>query len=245
MNGLPARGLCVLLLTGMVVVLTVSPATAEAQWPRSQIAKAYVPADEATITPGNNTSFKSLQAIALSLAGHSSRKLRKDLLGLSKAAHAYWATSVTAGAKKLIAVATTEANDSRRVAIDLGVNSQIIAFIRAATTTTAAAPAQGAYFACTGSTPDGVDITYGTDSSTLNGASSVPWSAMLPLDPSANYYNVDAQLNGDGTVTCTTTVVYKEGGSTLTATKTGTAQGSYNIASPEICSDSNGGWVTC
>lgn len=114
------------------------------------------------------------------------------------------------------------------------------------TTTTTAVPAQGAYFACTGSTPDGVSITYGTDSSNLNGASSVPWAASIPLDNSAQYYNVSAQLQGpDGSITCTTTVVYKLGGSTHTVTNSGSAQGNYNIASAEICSDDNGGWETC
>jgi len=109
----------------------------------------------------------------------------------------------------------------------------------------APAPAQGAYFACTGSTQEGVDITYGTDSSNLNGASNVPWAANLPLQPSAQYYNVTGQLNGDGSITCTTTVVYEEGGSTHTVTNTGSAQGGYNIASAQICSDDSGGWETC
>jgi hypothetical protein len=113
------------------------------------------------------------------------------------------------------------------------------------TTTTTPQPAQGAYFACTGSTPDGVDITYGTDSSNLNGASSVPWAANLPLGTNVEYFNVTAQLQGDGSVTCTTTVVYKQGGSTHTVTKSGSADGGYNIASAEICSSFTGGWEAC
>jgi len=90
-----------------------------------------------------------------------------------------------------------------------------------------------------------VDITYGTDSSNLNGGD-LPWSAVLTLDPNAQYYYVDAQLQGpDGDITCTVTVVYKKGGVTQTATRTGTAQGDYNIASAEICSDLTGGWTPC
>jgi hypothetical protein len=137
--------------------------------------------------------------------------------------------TILAGGKENIAWSATSAGSSA-----------------SATPPTNTAAAQGAYFACTGSTPDGVDITYGTDSSNLSGASNVPWAATLPLDTSAEYYNVSGQLQGeDGSITCTTTVVYKEGGTTHTVTNSGTAQGDYNIASAQICSDDNGGWETC
>jgi hypothetical protein len=125
------------------------------------------------------------------------------------------------------------------------VKASVAAPTTAAPPPTTAVPALGAYFACTGSTQEGVDITYGTDSSNLNGASQVPWSANLPLGTNVQFFDVSGQLQGAGSITCTTTVVYKQGGSTHTITKSGSAQGGYNIASAQICTDDNGGWETC
>ena len=104
-----------------------------------------------------------------------------------------------------------------------------------------ATPGPGATFSCTGSTPVGVDITYGTDSSNYSGASTVPWQATLPFDSNALYYDVTAQLNGSGSVTCTTTVKWSGG----SVTQTGTAVGDYNILIAEICSNFSGGWQPC
>jgi hypothetical protein len=109
--------------------------------------------------------------------------------------------------------------------------------------TGAPATAPTASFACSGSAPSGVDITYGSDSSNLTGGTTLPWSASLPLDSQMQYVNVTAQLQGDGSVSCTTTV--NDNGQTVT--KSGTASGGYQIASAEICNESQagGGWVSC
>lgn len=110
----------------------------------------------------------------------------------------------------------------------------------APTTTTTPAPPTAA-FNCTGSAPDGVDITYGTDSINDDGNGALPWSASLALPSDAEYADVQAQLSGSGSVTCTTTVTW-DGHS---VTKTGAANGGYNIASAQICSSFDGGWETC
>jgi hypothetical protein len=91
-----------------------------------------------------------------------------------------------------------------------------------------------------------VDITYGTDTSNLNGGSTVPWQATLALPSNVEYVNVTAQLQGpDGTISCTTTVRWTQDGRGHTVTQTGTASGNYNIASAEVCSSFDGGFETC
>ena len=90
-----------------------------------------------------------------------------------------------------------------------------------------------------------MDITYGTDTSNLNGASTVPWQATLALPSSVEYADVTAQLQGDGTVTCTTTVTWSQSGTSQSVTQTGTGSGDYNIASAEICANFDGGFETC
>ncbi len=100
-----------------------------------------------------------------------------------------------------------------------------------------------ASFNCTGSTVEGVSILYGTDTSQYSGAMTLPWSNTLALPSTAEYTYVTAQLQGDGSVTCTTTVTWS-GGST---TQTGNAVGGYNIATAEVCSDEplDSGWTAC
>lgn len=104
-----------------------------------------------------------------------------------------------------------------------------------------AGPSSQVKYSCTGSAPDGVDITYGTESSNSS-ASKLPFSRTVPLDSSAQYYDVTAQLSGSGTVSCTTTVWASDG--TVT-TKSGMANGGYNIASSEVCSTFDGSWDAC
>jgi len=90
-----------------------------------------------------------------------------------------------------------------------------------------------------------VDITYGTDSSNLNGGGTVPWQANLPIPADAQFVTVSAQLQGpDGSISCTTTVTWNQNGA-HTATKTGTAADDYNIASAEVCSGLSSGWEAC
>jgi hypothetical protein len=101
-----------------------------------------------------------------------------------------------------------------------------------------------AAFSCTGSAPEGVDITYGTDTSNYAGGMTVPWSTTITLPSNALYAAVDAQLQGpDGSITCNTTVTWPGG----SVTQTGNAVGDYNIASAEVCSDYplDSGWETC
>ena len=96
-------------------------------------------------------------------------------------------------------------------------------------------------FKCTGSTDgDGIDITYGAEG-TNDSASSLPFTKTVSLSTTAQYYAVQAQLQGGGHVTCTTTV--ESGGQTVT--QTGSASGGYNIASAEVCSSFDGSWDAC
>jgi hypothetical protein len=122
---------------------------------------------------------------------------------------------------------------------------------RAATspTHTAAAPAahitQTTAYTCTGTAPDGIDITYGPDGTNLS-ASALPFTQSTPLDPNAQYYVVDAQLHGSGQVTCQTVVTYTDASGTAhSVTKSATASGGYNIASAQVCSRFDGAWEAC
>ena len=104
---------------------------------------------------------------------------------------------------------------------------------------------QDVVFRCTGNAPRGIDITYGPEGSNY-GASRLPFSRTLDLDANAQYYNVTAQLQGAGTVSCSTNVNWADySGSQQTVTQTGNASGGYNIASAEVCSDFSGGWQAC
>jgi hypothetical protein len=110
----------------------------------------------------------------------------------------------------------------------------------AAPATVLASPAPRVLFTCTGSAPNGVTITYGAEG-TNDSASSLPFSTSVPLNSGAEYYNVTAQLQGGGQVSCTTVVNWN--GQSIT--QTGSANGGYNLASAEICSDFSGGWQIC
>jgi hypothetical protein len=111
---------------------------------------------------------------------------------------------------------------------------------QAAATSAAPTPDQ-VVFKCTGTTDgNGIDITYGPEGSDYS-ASSLPFSKTMTLDSSAQYYDVQAQLQGGGEVTCSTTVDWS-GGPTVNQ---GTASGGYNIADAEVCSDFSDGWTTC
>jgi hypothetical protein len=106
-------------------------------------------------------------------------------------------------------------------------------------------PAQQAVFSCTGSAPSGVNITYGGEGSNSS-ASRLPFHATVALDTAKQYYNVTAQLQGRGSVACSTTVNWTDaGGTPQTVTNHGDASGGYNIASAQICADFSGGWQTC
>lgn len=113
--------------------------------------------------------------------------------------------------------------------------------VAAPTTTTTTTPPTAA-FSCTGSAPEGVSITYGADTQNLDGGSSVPWSASLPIPDQAQYEAVNAQLQGpDGSISCMVTVT-QNGQST---TQTAEASGNYNIAGAQVCSGGDGSWSKC
>ena len=56
-------------------------------------------------------------------------------------------------------------------------------------------PVPTVIFIVTGNAPGGVDITYGNDSSNLQG-NGLPFKAHLHYDANASYYDVTAQLQG-------------------------------------------------
>lgn len=95
-------------------------------------------------------------------------------------------------------------------------------------------------FSCTGTAPDGVDITYGAEGS-QNEAHHLPFTKTVALSDSAQYYAVQAQLSGGGHVSCTTTVQYQGND----VKQSGEASGGYNIASAEVCSSFDGSWDAC
>lgn len=76
-----------------------------------------------------------------------------------------------------------------------------------------------------GNAPAGVDITYGDDSSNLQGGK-LPFKKSIKLHDDAMYYQVTAQLQGGGKVHCSVTVDGKA--------KKGVASGGYNICSAQL-----------
>jgi hypothetical protein len=106
------------------------------------------------------------------------------------------------------------------------------------TTTTTSPPT--ATFACSGTAPEGVDITYGSDTQNISGGHAVPWSASLPVPSGAQDESVSAQLQGpDGSISCSVAVTVDG----TTTSQTGEAVGDYNIAQAEVCNAD--GWQTC
>lgn len=99
--------------------------------------------------------------------------------------------------------------------------------------TEAAAPANKVVFKVWGSAPSGADITYGSDSDSLQG-SGLPMTKTLTVNDDALYYHVTAQLSGGGDIHCSVTVEGK--------TKSGHAAGGYNICSAQLSSGFLGGW---
>lgn len=88
-------------------------------------------------------------------------------------------------------------------------------------------------FLVEGDAPQGVDITYGSDSDNRQG-NGMPFAATLPAHSDAMYYAVTAQLNGSGDITCTVQIGKH--------VKMGHASGSYNICSAQLNAGPFGGW---
>lgn len=107
-----------------------------------------------------------------------------------------------------------------------------------------AAPEQVTY-SCTGSAPDGVDITYGPDGSD-HSASHLPFSHTDALSQGAQYYVTTAQLQGGGNISCSTVIQTDNlDGSANQVRKDASADGGYNIATAEVCSSFDGSWDPC
>lgn len=80
-----------------------------------------------------------------------------------------------------------------------------------------------------------LNITYGSDSDNRDGDfENGKFTATLPLDDDALYFNVTAQLQGSGDIHCSVTVDGK--------TTKGHAAGDYNICSAQLSSGLLGGW---
>ncbi|MFW6692552.1 hypothetical protein [Streptomyces sp. MAR4 CNX-425] len=93
-----------------------------------------------------------------------------------------------------------------------------------------------AVFKVWGEAPDGVNVTYGSDSDTRDGTWKGKFEAELPVNGDDDmFFNVFAQLNGSGDIYCSVTI----GGETDEAH----ASGSYNICDAQLSSDFTGGWT--
>jgi hypothetical protein len=96
-------------------------------------------------------------------------------------------------------------------------------------------------FYVTGSAPDGVNITYGSTGNENTAPSSglgtdgsrtaVPWHRSVPFDGSAQYYDVSAQLQGSGDITCK--IVVSGPGLNSATVSTGHASGGDSICSAQ------------
>ncbi|MGQ4476876.1 hypothetical protein [Streptomyces sp. SAS_276] len=102
-----------------------------------------------------------------------------------------------------------------------------------AATTSDDAPSGKALIKVWGSAPAGVDITYGSDGTNLQGRG-LPMEKTLTVNSDALYYQVTAQLQGGGNIHCSITIDGR--------TKSGQAQGGYNICSAQLNSDFTGGF---
>lgn len=85
-----------------------------------------------------------------------------------------------------------------------------------------------AVFKVWGTAASGASITYGRDGTNLQGKG-LPMEEKLEIEDDALYYQITAQLQGGGDIQCSVTVNGE--------TKTGRAQGGYNVCSAQI----NGG----
>ena len=102
-------------------------------------------------------------------------------------------------------------------------------------TTTATGSSNGASmvrFEVWGNAPQGVNITYGSDGTNLDGR--LPLDETMTIDENASYYDVSAQLNGGGDIRCAITI-----GDDV---RDGHARGGYNICSAQLNRSYDGSW---
>jgi hypothetical protein len=96
-------------------------------------------------------------------------------------------------------------------------------------------------FIVSGTAPDGIDITYGPDGSQFSGPSTLDGTATMsvPFDGSAEYYALNAQLQGSGSITCK--IVATGPGDNPLTVSSGAASGGYNICDAQAApTDSTG-----
>ena len=96
-------------------------------------------------------------------------------------------------------------------------------------------------FIVSGTAPDGIDITYGPDGSQFSGPSTLDGTATMsvPFDGSADYYAIDAQLQGAGSITCKIVATWA-GDNPLTVSH-GAASGGYNICDAQAAPEDSSG----
>lgn len=95
-------------------------------------------------------------------------------------------------------------------------------------------------YSCSGS--GDVEITYGPEGSQLS-ATGLPFEHTDTITGAPLFVVVTAQLQGYGSVSCTTTVV--PGGGAPPVSQQGSAEDGYNIATAQVCAASDGGWQPC
>lgn len=95
------------------------------------------------------------------------------------------------------------------------------------------APKGRAVFKVWGTAPNGVSVTYGSDSENLDG-SGLPMEKTLKVKDGALYYTINAQLQGGGDIQCSVTIDGE--------TKKGRARGEYNICMAQLNGDFFGGF---
>ena len=114
---------------------------------------------------------------------------------------------------------------------DRSANSSLAALANGDAASGTRAGATQVTFEVDGDAPNGVDITYGNDTSNYKG--SLPLYKTLTIDSAANYYDVSAQLTGGGNVSCSVTIG--------DASSSGDAAGGYNICSAQL-NNIGGAW---
>ena len=133
--------------------------------------------------------------------------------------------------------ASARASQSSVAAVQSAIQSQIASQAAASPSPAALSKVE---FVVTGSTPDGIDITYGPSGSNFAGPSTLHGKARMSVkfDSSASYYALNAQLQGAGSIACKI-VVTGPGDQPLTVSH-GAASGGYNICSAQATSDDGG-----
>lgn len=86
-----------------------------------------------------------------------------------------------------------------------------------------------------GDAPQGVDVTYGSDSDNRDASGrQLPIKKTLKIDHGAMFYDITAQLNGGGNIHCSVRIGKSK--------DRGHASGSYNICDAQLNQGLIGGW---